>query len=80
MGRKMKVAKTPTEWPEIFVVLPDKQARNGYGRKTAKAQIKRRIVGNKEVRYLSFRDGESIKNLYIGSCTPHAEKVGGKAL
>jgi hypothetical protein len=66
------------EWPTIYVEIGNGGESWLQRPKMARAQIKSRLIGNREIRYLSFRDGEKVRNLYLGSCTPHEPTNGGK--
>lgn len=75
-SKKPETAARPA-WPDIYVTLWDQRADTTLSDKFVKARIKERTVGPTVFRYLSYRDGPTVRNLYLGSCTPrnHAQEA-----
>lgn len=55
------------EFPKMFVKLE----RDGYCPRIARVHVRERTVGSSIYKYLSWRDGVKVKELYMGKITLH---------
>lgn len=68
MKRPNSATRNGQEWPQIMVRV-NKHARPGEDEpQWAKARIVAKVRGASLYRYLAFRDGPTVKTLYLGSC------------
>lgn len=71
--KKRKEQQPPREMPRLWVEIPVECRNPNMDHRLVRARIVSRHTGPTEARYLQYREGPTVRNHYLGTCTPRRQ-------